>query len=127
MSSTSIFRPSGLSALSKGAWAVSRSAVAFIGRALGGSATSRIHLHVDTVESGDVNVGPDLRVAIYENLLNELAKTKRYEHVVPDGDRNANGLHDLLILKTNSCGRSEVSKAARRILGYGDGHNSKCA
>ena len=47
------------------------------GERLGGIATSRIHLQVDTVESGDVNLGPDFKVTIYEKLLKELAKTKR--------------------------------------------------
>jgi hypothetical protein len=67
MSSASIFRPSGLPAVIAPSLRVSRSAVAFIGRTLGGIATAQVHLQVDTVESGDVNVGPDFRVAIYEN------------------------------------------------------------
>jgi len=40
------------------------------------------------------------RVAIFENLLNELAKTKQFKQVLRSGDRNAVGAGDLLILRT---------------------------
>ena len=72
-------------------------------------------LQVDTVESGDVNIGPDFKVAIYENLLKELAKTKRYERVFRDGDRNANGVHNLLILKTTVESYTPGSEAKRAV------------
>src|SRR5260370_29777201 len=72
-------------------------------------------LQVDTVESGDVNIGPDFKVAIYENLLKELAKTRRYERVFRDGDRNANGVHNLLILKTTVESYTPGSEAKRAV------------
>ena len=77
-------------------------------------------LQVDTVESGDVNIGPDFKVAIYENLLKELARTKRYERVFRDGDRNANGVHNLLILKTtveSYTAGSEEKRAVTSLAG----------
>jgi hypothetical protein len=72
-------------------------------------------LQVDTVESGDVNIGTDFKVAIYENLLKELVKTKRYERVFRDGDRNANGVHNLLILKTTFESYTPGSEAKRAV------------
>ena len=56
-------------------------------------------VQVDRVDPGDVNIEPAFRVAIYENLLEELAKTKQFKQVFRSGDRNAGG-PDLLILKT---------------------------
>jgi len=56
-------------------------------------------VEVERVDPGDVNIEPAFRVAIYENLLDELAKTKQFKHVFRSGDRNAGG-PDLLILKT---------------------------
>jgi hypothetical protein len=57
-------------------------------------------VQVDTVDAGDVNIEPAFRVAIYESLLDELAKTKHFKQVLRQSDRNAGGVPDLLILKT---------------------------
>jgi len=78
-------------------------------------AVAKWDLQVDTIESGDVNIGPDFKVAIYENLLKELAKTKRYERVFRDGDRKANGVHNLLILKTTVESYTPGSEAERAV------------
>ena len=78
-------------------------------------AAAKWDLQVDTVESGDVNIGLDFKVAIYENLLKELAKTKQYERVFRDGDRNANGVHNLLILKTTVESYTPGSEAKRAV------------
>ena len=69
---------------------------------LAGSTRSPVaqwNVQVDKVEPGDVNIGPSFSVAIYENLLKELAKAKQFEEVLRDGDRNANSVPNLLILK----------------------------
>jgi len=57
-------------------------------------------VQVDKVDPGDVSIEPAFRVAIYENLLDELAQTKKFKQVLRSGNRNANGHPDLLILKT---------------------------
>lgn len=57
-------------------------------------------VQVDSVDPGDVSLDPAFRVAIYENLLDELARTKHFKQVFRSGDRNAGSLSDLLILKT---------------------------
>jgi hypothetical protein len=56
-------------------------------------------VQVDKVDPGDVNIEPAFRVAIYENLLVELVKTKQFKQVFRGGDRNASG-PEILILKT---------------------------
>src|ERR1700741_1974989 len=57
-------------------------------------------VQVDKVVPGDVNIGPSFKIGIYENLLKELIKTKEFKQVLRSGDRNANDVPDLLILKT---------------------------
>ena len=57
-------------------------------------------VQVDPVDPGDVNIEPAFRLAIYENLVDELAKTKQFKRVFRSGDRNAGDIPDLLILKT---------------------------
>jgi hypothetical protein len=57
-------------------------------------------VQVNRVDVGDVNLEPSFQIAIYENLVDELNKTKRFKQVLRDGDRNASEVADLLILKT---------------------------
>jgi hypothetical protein len=57
-------------------------------------------VQVDKIVTGDVTLEPAFRIAIYENLLQELAKTRRFKEVFRSGDRNARDIADLLILKT---------------------------
>ena len=57
-------------------------------------------VQVIRVDVGDVNLEPSFQIAIYENLIDELNKTKRFKQVLRDGDRSASGVADLLILKT---------------------------
>jgi hypothetical protein len=57
-------------------------------------------VQVDKVDPGDVNLDPAFGVAIYENLLEELAKTNHFNQVFRSGDRNAAGFSALLTLKT---------------------------
>jgi hypothetical protein len=61
---------------------------------------AQLSVQVDKIDPGDVNIEPAFRVAIYENLLNELTKTKEFQQVLRDGDRTADGVQHLLILKS---------------------------
>jgi len=66
----------------------------------GTSADAPSSIQVSRVDTGDVDLEPSFQIAIYENLLDELNKTKRFKQVFRDGDRNASAVSDLLILKT---------------------------
>ena len=72
-------------------------------------------VQVNEIEPGNVNIGPPFRVAIYENLVKELAKTKQFEEVLRYGDRKANDLPDLLILKTTVEAYTEGSETRRAV------------
>ena len=63
-------------------------------------ATQPWSVQVDSVDRGDVGLQPSFGAAIYENLLEELAKTKQFKQLFRDGDRNANDVTSLLTLKT---------------------------
>ena len=56
-------------------------------------------VQVDRVDRGDVGLEPSFGAAIYENLLAELAKTEQFKQLFRSGDRNANDVPSLLILK----------------------------
>jgi hypothetical protein len=57
-------------------------------------------VQVDRVDPGNVGLEPSFGVAIYESLLEELAKTGQFKQLFRSGDRNANDVPNLLILKT---------------------------
>jgi hypothetical protein len=58
-------------------------------------------LRVDKVDTGDVSMDPSFEFGLRKNLLRQLAKTKRFKQVLLNGDRNADEVPDLLILKTS--------------------------
>jgi len=60
----------------------------------------RWSVQVDKVQPGDVNIESAFRIAIYENLLEELGKTKKFEEVLRSGERRDDGAPDVLVLKT---------------------------
>jgi hypothetical protein len=57
-------------------------------------------VQVDRVDPGDVGLAPSFGAAIYENLLEELAKTEQFKQLFRSGDRNAHDVPSLLILKS---------------------------
>jgi hypothetical protein len=60
----------------------------------------RWSIQVERVDPGDVALEPSFEAAIYENLLEELAKTEQFKQLLRTGDRNASDVSKLFILKT---------------------------
>jgi hypothetical protein len=57
-------------------------------------------VQVSKVDAGSVGLSPSFQVAIYENLLAELGKTKRFKQVLRDGEHRADDVSEVLVLKT---------------------------
>jgi hypothetical protein len=77
-------------------------------------------VQVVKVDAGDVNLSPSFQIAIYENLLQELNRTKQFKQVLRDGDRRAGDLSNLLILKTTVqkyTAGSETRRAVTTVSG----------
>jgi hypothetical protein len=77
-------------------------------------------VQVDRVDPGDVGLEPSFGAAIYENLMEELAKTGQFKQLFRSGDRNANAVRSLLILKTtvqNYTPGSETRRAVTTVNG----------
>src|SRR5882757_205667 len=72
-------------------------------------------LQVDKVDPGDVIIERSFRDAIYENLMQELAKTKQFKQLYRSGDRNATDVHRLLILKTTVQAYTPGSETRRAV------------
>jgi hypothetical protein len=57
-------------------------------------------VQIDKVDPGDVSPDPFLEAEVHKNLLTELVKTKQFKQVLRSDDGSANGVPDLLTLKT---------------------------
>jgi hypothetical protein len=71
-------------------------------------------IQVAEVQSVDANMDPVFRIAIYENLLAELAKTSNFKAIYRTGDRSIN-LDNLLILRV-TVHRFEAGSETRRAI-----------
>lgn len=60
----------------------------------------KLSVQVDRVDPGATTLDPCFSDAIYENLLRELTKSKQFKDVFRSGDRNANDVSGVLVLKT---------------------------
>ena len=76
-------------------------------------------VQVDQVDPGDSGLSSSFQLAIYESLLHELDKTKEFKQVFREGDRNANAVPDLLILKTSVQKYTPGSETKRAVTTFG--------
>lgn len=83
--------------------------------ATNGPAAALWSVQVDKVDPGAIQIEPAFRVAVYENLIEELGKTKKFKEVFRSGDRNAAGRPDLLILKTTVEAYTPGSETRRAV------------
>jgi hypothetical protein len=65
-----------------------------------GSSAAQVSVQVERVNPADLGLAPSFQLAIYESLLQELNKTKRFKQVLREGDRKASEIPNLLVLKT---------------------------
>jgi hypothetical protein len=72
-------------------------------------------VQVDRVDPGDRDVPYAFQVAIYENLMQELNKTKQFTQVLRERDRKASEVPDLLILKTSVVKYAAGSETRRAV------------
>ena len=86
-------------------------AKAFDGRSGSGREWS---VQVERIDPGHLDLAHSFQVAIYENLLGELNKTKRFKYVLREGSR-ASEIPDLLILKTTVMKYAPGSETQRAV------------
>jgi hypothetical protein len=65
-----------------------------------GTSATRWSVQVDQVDPGSLDLAYSFQIAIYENLVEELKKTKQFQQVFRDGDLKASEVPNLLVLKT---------------------------
>jgi len=65
-----------------------------------GASAIRWSVQVEQVDPGKLDLAYSFQIAVYENLVEELQKTKQFQQVFRDGDLKAGETPHLLLLKT---------------------------
>ena len=76
-------------------------------------------IEVEMIQPGEINLPAEFQVALYENLVQQLQKEGGFSQVYRDGDRNATGASDLVILHTAVTGFKEGSELKRNVTTVG--------
>jgi len=72
-------------------------------------------LQIERVDPGATTLDPFFSYAIYENLLRDLNKSRQFKDVFRSGDRNANHVSQVLVLKTVVDKYSRGSETQRAV------------
>ena len=80
-----------------------------------GEKISASAVQIEPVESKEAALPPEFRVAIYENLIYEVGRTGKFQHVYRSGDRAAADAPDLLRVRTRVEGFKQGSQKQREV------------
>lgn len=72
-------------------------------------------IQIEPTDPGDVPLPPEFRVAIYENLIAEIEKTGKFQHVYRSGDKDAASAPDLVTLHTTARSFTKGSQKKREV------------
>jgi hypothetical protein len=67
------------------------------------------------VQSDEVKLPIAFQLALYENLIEQVQKSNKFQHVYRDGDTAAAGAADLVILHSNVYGFKQGSEEKRQV------------
>ena len=72
-------------------------------------------IQIEPMDSNDVPMPPEFRVAIYENLIAQIEKTGKFQHVYRSGDKDAASAPDLVTLRTTAQSFTKGSQKKREV------------
>jgi hypothetical protein len=72
-------------------------------------------IQIQQIQSEDVKLPAEFQMALYENVIEQVEKTKRFQHVYRDGELNAAGAPDLVTLHCTVTGFTQGSAMARQV------------
>lgn len=76
-------------------------------------------IQIEMIQARDVSLPAEFQVALYENLIQEMQKEGGFSEVYRDGDRNAAGAPQLVILHTTVTGFKQGSELKRDVTTVG--------
>lgn len=72
-------------------------------------------IQIDQIQAEDIKLPAEFQMAMYEHVIEQVAKTKRFEHVYRDGDHHAADVPDLITLRCTVTGFKKGSAEARQV------------
>jgi hypothetical protein len=75
-------------------------------------------IQVEMIQSDEIKLPAEFQVALYENLIRQLEKHGKFQHVFRDGDRNATSVGDLVVLHSTVRGFKAGSERARQVTTF---------
>jgi hypothetical protein len=67
------------------------------------------------IQSEDVKLPAEFQTALYENVIEQVDKTKRFQHVYRDGDSNSGNAPDLVTLQCTVTGFKQGNAETRQV------------
>ncbi|HLW88935.1 MAG TPA: hypothetical protein VKR57_10620 [Terriglobales bacterium] len=80
-----------------------------------GQKFSSSSIQIQPMDSGDVPMPQEFRVAVYENLIQQIRKTGKFQHVYRSGDKAALDAPDLVTLRTTAQSFKKGSQKEREV------------
>jgi hypothetical protein len=77
--------------------------------------TKATAIQVLMIESNEIKLPAEFQVSLYENLIEQLQKSGGFQHIYRQGDRNADGAADLVVLHSTVRGFKQGSEWARQV------------
>ena len=85
------------------------------GESKGAQKLSASSIQIEPTDPADVPMPPEFRIAIYENLIAQIDKTGKFQHVYRSGDMDAAKVPDLVTLHTSVRSFTKGSQKEREV------------
>ncbi|HTR45959.1 MAG TPA: DUF4410 domain-containing protein [Verrucomicrobiae bacterium] len=72
-------------------------------------------IQIQQIQSEDVKLPVEFQMSMYEHVVEEVTKTKRFQHVYRDGDKSAADAPDLVTLQCTVTGFKQGSAMERQV------------
>ena len=72
-------------------------------------------IQIQQIQADEVKLPAEFEISLYENVIEQVAKTNRFEHVYRDGDHHAGDASDLVTLHSTVTGFKQGSARARQV------------
>jgi hypothetical protein len=72
-------------------------------------------IQVFMIQSDEIKLPAEFQISLYENLIQQLEKQGGFQHVYREGDRNADGVADLVVLRSTVRGFKKGNEMARNV------------
>ncbi len=72
-------------------------------------------IQVLMIQSDEIKLPAEFQISLYENLIQQLEKQGGFQHVYREGEHNADGVADLVVLHSTVRGFKKGSERARNV------------